>query len=383
MDTMTMDTLKKTFLADHADWCVSLYMPTHRAGRETEQDPIRLKNLLREVEEGLLAKGLRSPEVREVLRAPQRLLQEAPFWQQQSDGLAVFFTTGQCDSFRLPISFDELVVIANRFHVKPLLPYFTSDGHFYILALSQNRIRLLEGTRDTVDEVDLAGVPGSLAEAFQPEPSGKQLQFHTVTPSCTGMRAAMFHGHDLSNDFKDRMSRWFRMIDHELRDLLAGGQSPLVLAGVDYLFPLYREASSYPHLLDEGIAGNPEGLKPAELHSQAWNLVEPIFQRAREEAAARYRHLAGTGHTTTDLQEAVLAAHHGRVEVLFVAVGVQVWGHFDPATNSIEVHHRYEPGDEDLLDLAAIRCLLTGGMVYAVAPAEVPDGNWVAAVYRY
>jgi hypothetical protein len=56
------------FLGRHSGWCVSLFMPTHRAGREMEQDPIRFKNLRREAEESLTAKGLRSSEVQELLK---------------------------------------------------------------------------------------------------------------------------------------------------------------------------------------------------------------------------------------------------------------------------------------------------------------------------
>jgi len=70
MDKITMNTLRQAFLNSHPDRCVSLYMPTHRAGRETEQDPIRYKNLLREAEERLMANGLRSPEVQEMLKEP-------------------------------------------------------------------------------------------------------------------------------------------------------------------------------------------------------------------------------------------------------------------------------------------------------------------------
>jgi hypothetical protein len=50
-------------------------------------------------------------------------------------------------------------------HVKPLLPFLASDGVFYILALSQNQLRLLAGTRHTVDEIDLENVPETLSEA--------------------------------------------------------------------------------------------------------------------------------------------------------------------------------------------------------------------------
>lgn len=83
------------------------------------------------------------------------------------------------------------------------------------------------------------------------------------------------------------------------------------------------------------------------------------------------------------MKEAVSAAYHGRVDVLFVAVGVQVWGHFDPDKDRVSVHNSPEPGDEDLLDLTAVQSLIKGGTVYAVAPEEVPDRAALAAVLRY
>jgi len=382
MDFVTMEELK-VFLPRHSGWCVSLYMPTHPKGRATEQDPIRFRNLLRQAEERLLEKGLRSPDVREMLKPAQALSEKPGFWRHQSDGLALFFTPDTIHSYRVPLPFEELVVISDRFHLKPLLPLFASDGHFYILALSQNQVRLLEGTRHRVDEIDLEDMPESMAEALQYERFEKHLQFHTGTPSAVGARAAVFHGHAASDEVKARILRWFHKIDDELPALLAGGRSPIVLAGVEYLFPLYNEANTYPHLLEKGILGNPETLSPEELHAQAWPLVEPVFMQAQEEAVALYKQLRGTGRTTADVREAVVAAHHGRVDALLVAVGVQVWGRFDPTTDTVHLHDGPEPGDEDLLDLAAIQSILNGGAVYAVEPDQVPDHAHLAAVFRY
>ena len=382
MDIMTMNELK-VLMDRHPGWCLSLYMPTHRAGRDTEQDPIRFSNLLRQAEERLLAKGMRSPEVRELLRPAQELAGEPGFWRHQSDGLAVFLASDVFRSYRVPLPLEELVVIANRFHFKPLLPLFANDGHFYILALSQNQVRLLEGTRHTVDEVDVESLPQSLVDALGYERFEKQLQFHTGTSAGSGGRTAMFHGHDADDDAKARVVRWLHKVDDELPGVLTGGQSPVVLAGVDYLFPLYREANTYPHLVEEGIPGNPEELSPAELHARAWPLVEPIFSAAEDEAIGEYNRFKGTGRTTADVQEAVLAAHQGRVDTLFVPVGVQVWGVADPSTNSVHVHQDPEAGDEDLLDLAAIESILKGGTVYAVEPEKVPDQAILAAVFRY
>jgi hypothetical protein len=383
MDRIAIEQLWQTFVNRHPGLCVSLYMPAHRAGRETEQDPIRFKNLLRQAEERLLAEGLNSAKAQDLLRAPQGLLQDQSFWRHQSDGLAVFCSEDIFHYFRLPISFTELVVVAERFHIKPLLPLLTADGIFFILAVSQNQLRLLEGTQHAVDEVELENTPRNLAETLPDGLSEKQLQFHTGTPSGTGNRAAVFHGHETSNETRNRIRQWFRIIDKHLRGLMPDGRSPLVLAGVDTLFPLYREVNTYPHLMEEGIAGNPEGMSPEALHRKAWTIVEPIFKKDRETALDRYRQLAGTGQTTTDIVEAILAAHHGRIEVLFVAVGVQVWGRFDPEKDKVHVHDLPEPADGDLLDLTAIQTLINGGMVYAVAPEEVPDQALVAAVLRY
>jgi hypothetical protein len=383
MDRITVEHLRRIFVETHPGLCLSLYMPAHRTGRETEQDPIRFKNLLRQAEERLLTEGMRSAEIRDFLKEPHRLLQDQSFWRHQSDGLALFCSEDILHFFRLPIRFTELVVVADRFHVKPLLPILTSDSTFFILAASQNQLRVLEGTCHTIDEIELEGVPQTLAETLPEGFPEKQLQFHTGTPSGTGNRPAVFHGHDTSNEIKNRMRQWFRIIDKHIRGILPNGQSPLVLAGVEALFPLYRQVNTYPHLMDEGIPGNPEGLSPEVLHQQAWAIVAPVFEREREGAYARYRQLAGTGKTTTDIAEAVLAAHQGRIDVLFVAVEVQVWGRFDSQKDKVYEHESPEPGDHDLLDLSAIQTLIKGGAVYAVSPEEVPDQGLVAALLRY
>jgi hypothetical protein len=376
-------------MGKYKGFCVSIYMPTHRAGRGIQQDPIRLKNLLGEAEDALTLSGLRTPEAQELLEPAEKLLQGSLFWQRQSDGLALFLSPGVFRYYRLPFDFDELVVVTDRFHIKPLLPLLSGDGRFYVLALSQNEVRLLQGTRYSVSEVALEGAPESLAEALRYEDPEKRFQFHTSTrtPGGKGERPAIFHGHGVASadDPKDYIARYFHRVDEGLRDLLQGQQAPLVLAGVDYLHPIYKEANSYPCLLDEGIEGNPEELRAEELHERAWGIVHPLLLAAQKEAAAQYRQLvsAGSEQASNDLKEIVRAAYHGRVETLFVAVGLQQWGTFDPATNAVQLHREVKPGDEDLLDFAAVQTLLNSGTVYAADSEKVPDEALLAAVFRY
>jgi hypothetical protein len=157
----------------------------------------------------------------------------------------------------------------------------------------------------------------------------------------------------------------------------------LVLAGVDYYFPLYREANSYPHLVDEGITGSPDLADPRELHSQAWRIVEPMFRESREKALSRYQDLKGTGRTADDIKEIVPAGFYGRVDTLFLSQGAQLWGVSDPASGVIEIHKEQTARNEDLLDLAAVQTLLNGGATFLLGPEEMPDGKDAAAILRY
>lgn len=382
MDIITTQDLQK-LLRSEDGWHVSLFMPAHRAGRETEQDRIRYRNLLSQVDKRLLEKGIRTPDVKKMMEGAEKVALDPAFWRGQSDGLAVFFNGHSLYTYRLPLPFEELVVISDRFHLKPLLPFFSSDGQFYILALSQNQVRLLKGSRYTVDEIELENLPKSLREALPYEQFERQLQFHTGTPSGIGERGGVFHGHDPREDDKQRILRWFHKINDELTRMLSEEHAPVVLAGVDFLFSLYEEANSYPNLLKEGVAGNPDELKPAELHNRAWQVVQPTFSEAQHKAAAQYQKLAGSGSATADIKEALLAAHHGRVETLFVKLGVHVWGVFDAEADQVTVHEQAEQGDLDLLDLAAAETLLKGGEVYAVESDEMPAQRVVAAIFRY
>jgi hypothetical protein len=137
-------------------------------------------------------------------------------------------------------------------------------------------------------------------------------------------------------------------------------------------------------LVPEGIPGNPEGLRPDEIHARAWPLVKPRFEQARQEAQARYAGLEGTGKTSSDLPEIVLAAADGRVDVLFVALGTRIWGTFAPDTRSVELGEEASGTTEDLLNLAAMQTILNRGTVYAVPAAQMVDeGAGMAAVFRF
>ncbi len=380
MNVLTRNNLK-SLLEIHQGPCVSIFMPMHRSGPETQQDLIRFKNLIREAEERLMTRGIPAPEARELLESAQKLLQSDLFHQHQGDGLAMFLSPEVFRTYMLPSVFRELVIVTDRFHIRPLLPVLSGDGRYYILALSQNKVRLLQGTHDSVNEVPLADVPNNLAETLRDDDSWKELHMHSAISGGQGTFSSVTHGSGL--DSKENIKRYFRRIDKGLHELVRDERVPLVLAGVDYLHPIYREVNTYPHLIEAGVGGNPERLSAKELHAQAWTVARPYFQKAQQEAVDQYQQWVSSGRTSNRVRKIIPAACHGRIEFLFTVPDFQQWGTFDPSTDEIHLHKKEKTGDEDLLEFAAVQALLNGGTVYVVEPEKMPDPGSLAAVFRY
>jgi hypothetical protein len=379
MDALTKTDLK-ALLGKHETPCVSLYLPTRRAG--SEQDRIRWKNLLVAAEQPLLDRGLRSPQVREALEPARQFLKKDEFWMEQSDGLAYFQGPGWARSYRLPAEFAERVFVGERFHVKPLFPLVSENDRFFVLTLSQNQVHLLEGDAQSLRQVDLKGVPKNLAEALRFHDSDEPLVFHTHPAAGLGRGGAIFHGHGVGiDDAKDDLLMYFQRIDRGLHAYLRKERAPLILAGVEYLWPLYREANTYAHLMEEGIAGSPEHISLRELRERAWTLVRPRCEEARKKAAELFAQLSGTGRASVDVGELIAAAHQGRLETLFVALDKEQWGVVDDASGDVTLHAAAEKCDEELLNRAAADAWAHGGTVYVAPSTEMPAPSPLAGVY--
>jgi predicted transcriptional regulator len=362
--------------------CVSIFMPTHRGGPETLQDPIRLKNLLRDITQRLTTDGLRSTEIKKLLAPVNNLLNDSQFWQYQCDGLALFLSPGLFRSYRLPVEFQELSVVSDHFHLGPILPLFTSEDRFYVLALSQNQVRFFQGSRNKISEQSLEGVPQSLSEALGGAQPDMHLQYHTAAATGAGRLPAIYHGREVEVASDSNLQLYFREIDRGLCALLEG-QAPLILATVESLVPVYRQVNHYPFLAEQYVPGNPDHSRQEDLHLQAWPIAEAYFQKAQEQAATQCREFQGTPRASSDLGEIIFAARDGRIATLFVTAGVQRWGKLDWKARQLELREAPLTGDEDLVNTAVTLTYATGGKVFAVSANRMPVPETAAAVFRY
>ena len=374
MDIVTRQDLE-LLTQERTGMCVSLYLRTHTTGSEARQDPINFSNMLAAVLEELVAHGMRPHDARNFIKPARALVSDAAFWQSQTPGLAVFLADGLFRPYRLPIAFADTLVAARGFFLKPLLTLLVDDTEYYLLVLSQGKIRLFRGSRFGLVKVIVPGVPEEMKETVSQE--------QNVAFQKRPVRSAGGAGSAARAD--ENISRYFPQVNEGILGILQDKNIPLVLAGVDYLLPLFRRATTYPGLLPGVITGELDALRAEALHEKAWPLVEPVFGKRRQEAVKEFQHRRGTGRVSTSSTEIVPASYQGRVSTLLLpSRGRREWGIVDRAragTVSRVCRPEEEQGCEDLCDFAAIYTLLKGGKVFVVEPDAVTKGV-LAAVLR-
>lgn len=390
MDIITKDVLEE--LINNVDGkAVSIYMRTFPTAQEAKQNPIRLKNLISDVEAQLKKAGISQDRVKTYLAPLRDLVNDEFFWQDQSEGLALFVDASELRIFRVPERFDEIATVGDHFHLTPLIPVYQGNGPFYLLSLAQNRPQFFQGSKFKLMQIEDADLPESLQEMFDDFfEFHSHLSFHnkTITPNpdLAADRGGMYFSQSGGDDIekKAEIKNFFHRFDQALMAYLGDKEIPLVLAGVDFLHPLYKQASSYPNLLEEGITKNVDQMPVDKLHELSWKIVQDQYQKDVDQALNVFHQLkAKDGETTTDIKTIVPAAFHQRIQSLFIDEDARIWGRFDDEENSVIIDDEEHIDNEDLISLAASQALLAGGHVFLIPEEKMPEGKQAAAILRY
>ncbi len=382
MDNFTMKDLKQLAESSQSP-CATLCMPTHRSGKDREQDAVRLKNLADQIEKELAGRWLRAPDARDWVEPIRNIPSEIDFWEKRDRGLAIFLNGKSVQRFRVPIALSELAIVGTRFHTKSLLPLM-SNSHFLILALSQNRVHLFEATEFQIDPIEVDGLPKQIDEALNLVSVDRGAQSHFAMRGGKGKETTVFHGQGgVKETHKDELTLYFRMIDSALQPVLRHRSVPMVLAGVEYLLPLFREVSHYSHIVAPEVRGNCDYLHADEIHEKAWQSVKSLLHEKRQLAFDKFQRLNGTGLATDDISQLLPAAFDGRIETFFVVPDKYSWGVASPIGRLISLHDTRERDDDDLSDAVATQTLLHHGQVYVLQQEEMPSKSIQAGVMRF
>ncbi|HLP06195.1 MAG TPA: hypothetical protein VK152_12275 [Paludibacter sp.] len=365
--------------------CISIFIPTHRAGEATLQreDALTLKNQVKDIKNKLAEKGLGPVEVDKLVKPMNELISEGEYWRHQAGGLAIFAADGFFREYRVPFGFNGFNYVSNELYLTPLLHSFYVDGVFYLLTIKPDEVKFYEGSKYSLNEIMIQeNVPARLEEVvgYDYEQKGFQFRAPTATKGTYNARG------ENETESKNELLRYFQAIDAGLMaSVLQGEQKiPLLVCCLDFQFPIYQEANTYPGLFPLHLSGNPAFMNTAELHKEAWDILEHYFRQGLQDKIEQFREFQPKGKASAELQDIIPAAYYGKVDTLFIEKGTEIFGFFDPTTQETFVEEKQQVPNISLVNLGAMKVFEQGGSVYLMEKDEMPDNSsGFNALFRY
>jgi hypothetical protein len=357
-------------LADvRTDTCVSIYLPTTPLTQDSDASRIALGNLAKQARDQLQSGKLLKAKIAAIMEHFDQLAIDNDFWAHQANSLAVFATPVSVKTYRLANKLPPTVEVSDRFHVVPLLRALTFPHTAYVLVLSENAVRLVEVFADHPPvTTKIANMPKDAASAV-----GKA-SLNDRSPS------GRIQGSEGQNI---RLSQYARKVDAALRPILAGRDTPLILAAADRLASIYRSVNSYPHLLERAVGGSSDRASDAELALQIRVILDDLYQSEIAQFRTLYESRANSGRATSDLSDAARAATFGAIDTLLVDIDSVTPGTVDDNSGAVQFADGPSASSYCVVDEIAARALSTGAKVLAVRKSDLPAPGELAAVLRY
>ena len=368
------DSLFDDLASRSAEDLISIFIPTHPAGREISQDPIRLKNQLAAAGDELAGRGHRPRDRAERLERANDLLGDRDFWEHQGSSLAVYIDAdGEVVPIGLSHNVPELAFVMQVFEMRPLIADLSSEDH-QVLVLTRGGVRLYRFGLEAAIAVDI-DLPDSFDDVNWFVDREPQPQQH---PDRAGV-ARSGHGHDSSTPEAEDTSRFLRAVALALPPEMRS--DPLVVLGDDDVVERFAqvyegEIVSPPH------SGVTDPNSPQLVADIAAAAVAQIEASAREELRSDLLDEIGVGRATTNLEQALPDAVAGRVGRVAVRHWAgPVWGRFDEFSFDVRKTGEPGPGDVDLLDRLVVEARKTGADLFPLD--DDIEGSPFVAAYRF
>jgi len=344
---------------------LTITLPTHRTSPDNKQDPIRVRNLVAQATDRLLAEFKRR-EVESLLARLERVVDEIDY-RYTLDGLAVFVNQDFGRAFPVPFTLKERVVIDETFATRDLVFALNRSPRYWTLVLGEKPTRLLEGTRDTLVEVTDRGFP-----MIHEGPGG-------LAPLPGGLRVN-------KSAYRDEQHRqFFRRVDAALKPILAEDPLPLAVVGVDRFLAFFNEVTAHRDAILTTVTGSHPRTSPHNLAKLVWPLVEVNLASRRQEVLAELERATGERKVASTVGEVWRFAHEGRGALLLVEEDF----HY-PATVDASGMHLTPAADptapgvmEDAVDEIIEAVLSKQGRVVFLADGQLADHGRIAMILRY
>jgi len=361
---------------------ITLYQPTHRSFPDNKQDPIVFKNLLRVIENSLK----QIPDVDSIdsiMKPFYELNDDTIFWNNASNGIAVFASQNKCIVYNLHNPVKEFAVVANNFHIKPLIKAFQSIENYQLLGLSRENFSLYQGNRLGFEEIAInQDTPRTMEQVL-----GKQLSDASLSyGSYAGAGGpAMYYGQDgVKQEINKDTEKYFRYVDSFVfENYSKTSKLPLILVSLKEYHSEFKRLSNNPYLLKDGIDKSIESLDLHEIQKRAEIIIDEINMEKMQKLTESYAKAEAELLGSSDLVQIVKAAYENRVATILLEEDKIVSGKINLKTGEIKFGDINNPDYGDILDDLAELVLSGGGAVIVLTKEMMPCNTGIAAIYRY
>jgi hypothetical protein len=344
---------------------LTITLPTHRTAPDNRQDPIRVKNLVNQAANQLLAEFSKR-EIEPVLTRLEHLAEKINY-RHTLDGLAIFVNYDFAQAHYLPFSLNERVVVDQTFMTRDLVFAMNRTPRYWVLALSEQPTRLYEGTRETLVEIQSEGFPMT-----HEGPGGEQ-----ALPGGFGVQRSAHRD--------ERHRQFFRAVDNALKPFLADDPLPLALVGVDRFLAFFTEVTSHQEAILTTIQGSHDKTSAYELGQLVWPPVKAALAERRQQYLVELENAVGAQKVASTAGEVWRFASEGRGQLLLVEEDFHFPGRLDES--GLHLLPADDPTAPDVIADAVDEIIETvlskGGRVIFTENSQLAKFQRIALILRY
>ncbi|MGO3183678.1 MAG: baeRF3 domain-containing protein [Aequorivita sp.] len=342
--------------------CITIIMTTHRTKPDYLNDGLSLKKLIKEAEDRLMA-DTDKRNAKSLVEKLNKLAGEIDH-SQNIESLMLFVNEDVAEYTRLPIKVEDRVVIDETFATRDLIRAMHLESHYYVLVLSQEKIRFIEALN------------GKVIQEF-----GKPFPFEN-TQFFSKNRAA----NAIASKQTSLIAEYFNQADKQVNDLRKANPLPVLICGLEenhneYMKIADKKDSIYNVFLDKNKINDPAH----SIVEEAWEVVKGYVVKVNNERKEELKKAVGENKFLSDTNEIWNAISEGKIQTLFIEQGL-----FQPAVMKddeivyVSDEERNDTGViDDVFDEMIESNMNFGGDVVFLPKGELSKFNGFGAVTRY
>jgi len=355
-----MNPLLKKAKNIYADPCVSIIMDTHRTKPENQQDPILLKNLVKEAEERLNA-GYEKQFAKKIIEKLNQLVSSINH-NFNLESLVIYVNNDFADFTRLPIKVENRVVIDNTFATRDIIRAMHQESNYYVLVLSRQKARLIEAHSANVVNENTTNFP-----------------LTNTIYTTDKHKLSTAKGQDVL------IEEFFNRVDKILLETIKEHPLPVLLATETRNFDHYIKVAGKKNLIIGHINRNRDNEPAHQIIPDAWEIVMHLTKLRNTERIKELNIAVSENRVLSDYTEIWEAVQKGKGKTLFVKKDF-----FQAAKiidGKVELISKIEKDDtlviDDIVDEIIEFNMANGGDVVFVENNELDKFNNIALTLRY